>query len=306
MKNKPTLTSNGVRKKVREYLAATQAKNTQLAYKNDLAHFLRSGGKIPATPSSVASYLAIHAQTLSIATLNRRVVAIGRAHTDKGLVSPTQSLLVTNTLRGIRRINGSAQRRVTPLLKMDMVNITKKLTGLIGHRDKALLLIGFAGAFRRSELVAIQMEDIRFVPEGLVIRIRRSKTDQIGLGRNVAIPFVEGRHCPVRALKAWLEKSRIKTGTIFRRMNRFDQLMDQGLCAPSVALIIKQRVADAGFNPKLYSGHSLRAGLVTSAAKAGVSSWKIRQQTAHKSDVMLQRYIRDSQLFVNNAVSQIW
>ncbi|MDO8333666.1 MAG: tyrosine-type recombinase/integrase [Nitrosomonas sp.] len=306
MKNKPNLTSNDTRKKVREYLAATQAKNTKLAYQNDLAHFLRSGGKIPATPSSIASYLAIHAQTLSIATLNRRVVAIGRAHTDKGLVSPTQSTLVTNTLRGIRRINGSAQRRVMPLLKTDMVNITKKLTGLIGLRDKALLLIGFAGAFRRSELVAIQVEDIRFVPEGLVIRIRRSKTDQIGLGRNVAIPTVKGRHCPVRALKAWLEKSRIKTGTIFRRMNRFDQLMDQGLCAPSVALIIKQRVADADFNPKLYSGHSLRAGLVTSAAQAGVSSWKIRQQTAHKSDVMLQRYIRDSQLFVNNAVSQIW
>ncbi len=232
MKNKPTLTSSGTRKKVREYLAATQAKNTKLAYQNDLAHFLRSGGKIPATPSSIASYLAIHAQTLSIATLNRRIVAIGRAHTDKGLVSPTQSTLVTNTLRGIRRINGSAQRRVTPLLKTDLVNITKKLTGLIGLRDKTLLLIGFAGAFRRSELVAIQVEDIRFVPEGVVIRVRRSKTDQIGLGRNVAIPTVKGRYCPVRALKAWLEKSRIKTGTIFRRMNRFDQLMDQGLCAP--------------------------------------------------------------------------
>lgn len=306
MKNKPTLTSSGTRKKVREYLAATQAKNTKLAYQNDLTHFLRSGGKIPATPRSVASYLAVHAQTLSIATLNRRVVAIGRAHTDKGLVSPTQSTLVTNTLRGIRRINGSAQRRVTPLLKTDIVNITQKLTGLIGLRDKALLLIGFAGAFRRSELVAIELEDIRFVPEGLVIRIRRSKTDQAGLGRNVGIPFVKGRHCPVRALKAWLSKSRIETGTIFRRMNRFDQLMDQGLCAPSVALIVKQRVAEVGLNPKQYSGHSLRAGLVTSAAQAGVSSWKIRQQTAHKSDVMLQRYIRDSQLFVDNAVGKIW
>ncbi len=110
------------------------------------------------------------------------------------------------------------------------------------------------------------MEDIRFVPEGVVIRIHRSKTDQIRLGRNVVIPFVKGRHCPVRVLKDWLEKSRIKTGTIFRSMNRFDQLMDQGLCAPSVALIIKQRVADAGFNSELYSGHSLRAGLVTSAS----------------------------------------
>ena len=306
MKNKPTLTSNGVRKKVREYLAATQAKNTQLAYQNDLAHFLRSGGKIPATPRCIASYLAVHANTLSLATLNRRIVAIGRAHSVKGFVSPTQSALVTNTLRGIRRINGSVQRQAIPLLKTDMVNITKKLTGLIGIRDKALLLIGFAGAFRRSELVALQVEDIRFVPEGVVIHLRRGKTDQNGLGRNVAIPFVKGCHCPVRALKAWLKKSGIESGTLFRRFNRYEQIMPQGLTAQSVALIIKQRVAEIGLSPEQYSGHSLRAGLVTSAAKAGVSSWKIRQQTGHKSDLMLQRYIRDSQLFVDHAVCKLW
>lgn len=306
MKNKPTLSSSGTRKKVREYLAATQAKNTQLAYQNDIVHFLRSGGKIPATPRCIASYLAVHANTLSLATLNRRVVAIKHAHKEKGLKSPTRSALVTNTLRGIRRINGSMQRQATPLLKTDIVNITQKLTGLIGLRDKALLLIGFAGAFRRSELVAIQVEDIRFVPEGVVIHLRRGKTDQNGLGRNVAIPFVKGRHCPVRALKAWLKKSGIESGTLFRRFNRYEQIMQQGLTAQSVALIIKQRVAEIGLSPEQYSGHSLRAGLVTSAAKAGVSSWKIRQQTGHKSDLMLQRYIRDSQLFVDHAVCKLW
>ncbi|MEQ1779607.1 MAG: hypothetical protein ABL863_13790, partial [Nitrosomonas sp.] len=217
MKNKPTLTSNGTRKKVREYLAATQAKNTQRAYQNDLVHFLRSGGKIPATPRCIASYLAVHGNTLSLATLNRRVVAINHAHKDKGLKSPTRSALVTDTLRGIRRINGSVQRQATPLLKTDMVSITKKLTGLIGLRDKALLLIGFAGAFRRSELVAIQVEDVQFVPEGVVIHLRRGKTDQNGLGRNVAIPTVKGRHCPVRALKAWLKRSGIESGVSVQR-----------------------------------------------------------------------------------------
>ncbi|MBS0588893.1 MAG: site-specific integrase [Proteobacteria bacterium] len=306
MRKNSVLSSHGTRKKVRTYLAATQAKNTQLAYQSDIAHFLKSGGKIPATPHSVASYLAVHANTLSLATLNRRVVAIGHAHKDKGFASPTRSALVTDTLRGIRRINGSRQRQVMPLLKADLVKIARKLTGLIGLRDKALLLIGFAGAFRRSELVALQVEDVRFVAEGVMIHVRRSKTDQKGVGRNVAIPYTKGSHCPVQALKLWLKKSGIKTGALFRRMNRFDQVTDYGLSAASVALIIKQRVAEAGLNPKQYSGHSLRAGLVTSAAKAGVSSWKIRQQTAHKSDVMLQRYIRDGQLFQNNAVSQIW
>ncbi|PTQ77398.1 site-specific recombinase XerD [Nitrosomonas oligotropha] len=306
MKKNSILNSHGTRKKVHTYLAATQAKNTQLAYQSDIAHFLKSGGKIPATPHCVASYLAIYANTLSPATLTRRVVAIGHAHKDKGLASPTRSALVADTLRGIRRINGSKQRQVMPLLKIDLVKITRKLTGLIGLRDKALLLTGFAGAFRRSELVALQVEDVRFVTEGALINVRRSKTDQNGVGRKVAIPYIKGRHCPVRALKTWLEKSGIKTGALFRRMNRFDQVTDYGLCAASVALIVKQRVRDAGLNPEQYSGHSLRAGLVTSAAQAGVSSWKIRQQTAHKSDLMLQRYIRDSQLFVNNAVSQIW
>lgn len=128
----------------------------------------------------MASYLAVHANTLSLAKLNRRVVAINHAHKDKGLKSPTRSLLVTDTLRGIRRINGSKQRQVMPLLKADLMKITKRLTGLIGVCDKALMLIGFAGAFRRSELVALQVEDVLFVTEGVLIHIRRSKTDQNG------------------------------------------------------------------------------------------------------------------------------
>lgn len=301
-----SLTSAQTQQMLKQYLAANQSKNTQIAYQNDVDHFLRCGGKIPATPEMIASYLALYAQTLSVATLNRRVVAIGRAHTAKGLVSPTKSALVTATLQGIRRVKGSAQRQAAPLLKSDMMKIVQKLRGMRGIRDKALLLMGFAGAFRRSEIVALQVHDVHFVPEGVVIHIRRSKTDQNGHGRNVAIPYVKGRHCPVRALKAWLSKSGIVTGPLFRRFNRCEHILDYGLSAQTVSLIIKQRVADIGLNPKLYSGHSLRVGLVTSAAQAGASSWKIRQQTAHKSDLMMQRYIRDSQLFVDNVVQAIW
>jgi integrase len=309
MDRRPTvkaLSGGQVQQKVREYLAASMAKNTRKAYQNDIAHFLQCGGTIPTTPECVASYLAMHAHTLSIATLNRRIVAIGRAHTSQGLISPTRSELVTATLRGIRRTNGSAQRQVSPLLDTDMIQMVQGLTGIQGVRDKALLLTGFAGAFRRSELVALQVEDVRFVHEGIVIRLLRGKTDQNGLGRDIAIPFIKGRHCPVRALKAWLTKSGIVTGALFRRINRYEQILPQGLTPQTVALIVKQRAAAAGLNPALYSGHSLRAGLVTSAAKAGVSSWKIRQQTGHKSDVMMQHYIRGNQLFVDNVVGKIW
>lgn len=300
------LTSSQIQQKVREYLAASLASNTRTAYQNDIAHFMQCGGVIPATPESIAAYLAMIAQTLSVATLTRRVVAIGRAHSTQGLISPTKSELVTATLRGIRRINGSAQRQVAPLLKTDMMHMVQGLTGMKGARDKALLLTGFAGAFRRSELVSLQVEDVRFVHEGTVIRLRRGKTDQNGLGRDVAIPYVKGRHCPVRALQAWLTRSGIVTGALFRRINRYDHVMAQGLTPQSVALIIKQRAAVIGLDPTIYSGHSLRAGLVTEATSSGVISWKIRQQTGHKSDAMLQRYIRDSQQFVDHAIRKIW
>ena len=306
VRKKIALNTVQTQRKVREYLAASLAKNTRLAYQSDIAHFLQSGGSIPATPQCVAAYLATYAQTLSVATLTRRVVAISRIHMAQGLNSPTKSEIVTSTLRGIRRINGSAQRQVAPLLKADMIKLVQGLTDIKGLRDKALLLIGFSGAFRRAELVALDFEDVRFVTEGIVIRLRRSKTDQCGHGRDVAIPYVKSRYCPVRALKVWLTKSGIKSGALFRRVNRFQQVMERGLTPQMVALIIKQRAADAGLDSTLYSGHSLRAGLVSSATRSGVSSWKIRQQTAHKSDVMLQRYIRDSQLFIDHPVGKIW
>lgn len=293
------------RNEIEKYLQAALSDNTRRGYQSDLSHFIAWGGAIPATPETVCRYLASHAGVLSPATLNRRIVAIGRAHTAQGMESPTKSDLVKSTLRGIRRSMGTAQRQVVPVIKDYLIAMVEKLEGTKGIRDQALLLIGFAGAFRRSELVAINCTDVEFADQGLVVNITRSKTDQEGQGRRVAIPHARGAACPVGSLKAWLQTSGISDGPIFRPVTRHGKIIEARLSTQAVAEIVKQRAGAIGLNPKNFSGHSLRAGLVTSAAQAGVSSWKIRQQTGHKSDAMLQRYIRDSQIFIDNAAGAV-
>jgi integrase len=170
-------------------------------------------------------------------------------------------------------------------------------------RDRALLLVGFAGGFRRSEFVAINCTDIESVRQGVVIHVRRSKTDQEGVGRKIGIPHGRTRWCPVAALNDWLERAGIEDGPVFRPVDRHGRVQGQRLSGEAVSLVVKERVAAIGLEPNEFSGHSLRAGLATSAAAAGVSSWKIRQQTGHASDAMLARYIRDGELFVDNAVA---
>lgn len=290
---------------VQQYLQASLSENTRRAYSNDIAHFLKWGGRIPASPESVASYLAEHALKLSYATLSRRVVAIGRAHTVKRLQSPAHSDMVKATLQGIRRTTGSAQRRVTPVLLHDVQAMVKRLQGMKGSRDRALLLTGFAGAFRRSELISICVEDIQFVDEGLVIRLRRGKTDQAGKGRDIAIPFMRWKCCPVKAIMEWLAQSGITSGALFRRVDRYGHVIELGLTPQSVALIVKERAGAIGLDARNFSGHSLRAGFVTSAAKCGARTWKICQQTG-QSEAVMQRYIRDSHLFIDNPLDKIW
>jgi len=291
---------------VGQYLQASLSDNTRRAYCSDIKHFMEWGGCIPATPESVASYLAVHADKLSFATLSRRVVAIAKAHTINRLPSPVHSEMVKATLHGIRRTYGCAQRRVHPTLMRDVQKMVKGLQGMKGMRDKALLLIGFAGAFRRAELVSIQVEDILFVDEGMIIHMRRGKTDQVGKGRDIAIPFVRGKLSPAQAAMDWLAQSQIKSGCIFRRVDRYGKVTGQGLSPQSVALIVKEHANKAGLDERNYSGHSLRAGFVTSAVKSGVSSWKICQQTGHQSEAMMQRYIRDSRLFTDSALEMMW
>jgi integrase len=288
-----------------KYLHAALSNNSRRAYQADLQHFIAWGGSVPASPETVCKYLAANVGMLAPATLNRRIVAIGRAHTSQGLASPTKTDLVKATLRGIRRTVGTAQRQVAPAVKEHLIAMVDGLEGIKGIRDRALLLIGFAAALRRSELVAINCTDIEWVDQGMVVHIRRSKTDQEGQGRKVAIPYARGATCPVQSLKAWLSISGITHGPIFRPVTRHGSIMPVALSTQAVAVIVKQRAKAIGLDSSKYSGHSLRAGLVTSAAQAGVSSWKIRQQTGHKSDAMLQRYIRDSQIFIDNAAGAI-
>ena len=261
---------------------------------------------IPTLDGVLADYLAQHAGTLAVATLERRLATISKAHTSQGLPSPTTLELVRMTLRGIRRTHGRPQRQAAAISRDDLLAMVTGLgDSLKDTRDRALLLVGFAGAFRRSELVALKCKDLERVPKGIVITVKRSKADQEGRGRRVALPHARGAICPVQALDAWLSAARITEGPIFRAVGRHGRVSDRALSAEVVALVIKARAKVVGLDAASYSGHSLRAGLATSAAACGVPSWRIREQTGHTSDAMLQRYIRDGEMFMDNAAGAL-
>lgn len=283
---------------VASYSAAAQSRATTRSYDADIRHFKQHGGTIPATAPMVAEYLARFAGTLAVATLQHRLIAIHRAHTDIDLPSPVMDNLVKRTMQGIRRTVGTKQRRVKALVKDDLlemiVHIEQQLP-LKAARDTALLLIGFAGAFRRSELVALRYEDMTNYENGLELLLRRSKTDQEGEGRTVFIPYARGGRCPVKALKNWLELAGIATGPLFRPINRYDQMVgNKALTPQSVALLLKSwvRTMSGEDAAKMVAGHSLRAGYCTEAAMVGLQPYQIREQTGHRSDVTLARYIR--------------
>jgi integrase len=291
-----------LREKLQPYIDEATAPATRRAYKNDLAHFRAWGGTLPASVEDVAGYLAHYGDRLAPATLQRRLAAISRAHDTLGLPNPVKTELVRLTLRGICRKRGTAQRQARPLVKEDILLILTGIgEGCKAVRDAALLLIGFAGAFRRSELVGLNVEDLEFVHQGVIIHLKRSKTDQEGQGRKVGIPYGRGHVCPVKALQTWLAEAGLTSGPLFRPITRHGKLADTRLTDQSVAQVVKTRAAHVGLRAEDLSGHSLRAGLATSAAQAGVPLHKIRAQTGHASDAMLQRYVRDGDLFNNSA-----
>jgi integrase len=285
-------------KLVASYSAAAQSSATTRSYNADVRHFKQHGGSIPATPTMVAEYLASFAGILAVSTLQHRLIAIHRAHTDVGLVSPVMDSLVKRTMQGIRRTLGTKQRQVTALVKDDLLEMmvhVERQRPMKAARDKALLLVGFSGAFRRSELVALRCEDISYFESGVELLIRRSKTDQEGIGRMVFIPHARGSRCPVKALANWLSLAGIKTGPLFRPINRHDRVVsDKALTPQSVAFIVKSsvRMMSGDEAAKNVAGHSLRAGYCTEAATVGLQPYQIREQTGHRSDVTLARYIR--------------
>jgi integrase len=291
---------------VAAFIRDSLAENTRKAYLSDLREFEQWGGSIPASAEMVAAYLADRANTLAVATLIRHLASISKAHQARGLSNPVRSELVRATMRGIKRTRRCAQREAKPLLRDDLLFVLDSMSeGMKNVRDRALLLIGFAGALRCSELVALDVADIEHVRRGLVLHIRRSKTDQNGQGHKIAVPYGRNRYCPVLALDAWLAASRIAEGPIFRPVDRHGRIHPARSSGEAVSLIVRERVAAAGLDPTRYSGHSLRAGLATSAAQAGVPASRIKAQTRHASDAMLARYIRNGELFTENAAGAL-
>ncbi len=263
----------------------------------------------PTSPlgATLALYLTDRAETCKPATLGRRLVTIAQAHKTAGHDTPTTTPPVRAVWAGIRRVKGTAQEGKAAAVTDDVRTMVAGLPHTLrGHRDRALLLLGFAGAFRRSELVALAVADVEDTHAGLVVTLRKSKTDQAGAGRKVGIPYgtyVES--CPVRAYRAWREASGIIQGPLFRSVDWRDTLSAGPLSDKGVARIVKRRAKAAGLDPTKYSGHSLRAGLATAAAAAGKSERAIMAQTGHKSLPMVRRYIREGDLFRENAAANL-
>ena len=297
--------------RVRAYLHNTRAPNTYKAYAADWKHFEawcagHGLAALPAAPPAVMLYLGeLGGEGKKLSTIGRRLAALAQVHRAAGCESPTEHRAVRELLAGMRRTHGTAARGKEPLLSEDLRAILRELGDpLRDLRDRALLLVGFAGAFRRSELAGIQAEDLRYVPEGLVIDLRRSKSDQEGEGREVPIPFgSRPETCPVGALRAWTAAANLKSGPVFRAISRHGRVSTRALTPTAVALLVKERAIAAGLDPALYSGHSLRAGFATSAALGGAPEWAIMKQTGHRSRAMLDRYVRLASRFRSNAVS---
>jgi site-specific recombinase XerD len=296
----------------REFARQSKAENTLRGYRADWRDFCgwcdaHALSPLPASPETVAAYIADCAGRLKVGSIQRRLNAIAEAHKATGLDSPTSTGMVRNTLKGIRRALGTATAPKAPTLTDDiraMVDATD--AGIIGARDRALMLLGFAGAFRRSELVGLDIADCAFGKDGLTVTLRRSKTDQDGAGRKIGIPYgANPETCPVRTVQAWLAEAGADAGPLFRSINRHGQVQAGRLSGIDVARVVKKLAVRAGLDAAKYAGHSLRAGHATSAAIAGASERSIMKQTGHRSVQMVRRYIRDGSLFRENSAGKL-
>jgi integrase len=285
---------------------AARAPATQKAYRSDWTHFAAWCARhglvaLPSAPETIGLYIAANAETLAVATIGRRLSSIATAHRIAGFSFDTKAAAIKDVLAGLKRAKGTAQNHAEPLT----TDLIKRLAATCGPekridiRDRAILLVGFAGAFRRSEIVALDLADIGVTDKGLTIVLRRSKSDQDGAGQVVAIGRTNSATCPVAAYERWLEAAAIVEGRAFRSINRHGHIGD-GLAPLAVSELVKKRGQMAGLNPVGLSGHSLRAGLATSAATSGVEEREIMRQTRHTGVAMVRRYIRDGELFRRN------
>jgi site-specific recombinase XerD len=285
-------------------IRSSKSVNTIRAYKSDFNHFIEfckknSFKSLPTEPKVVSFYLTHLSGSSKVSTLKRRLASISVVHKLKGYYIDIKHPLVIENLMGIQRKKGVFQKSKNPILineLKEIINVIEKnnTNALKKNRDKALILIGFSGGFRRSELVNIDLEDIEFTKEGLKIFIKRSKTDQSGEGMTKAIPyFKEKNFCPVTFLKKWIKIANIQKGLLFDLSDKM------------VAILIKRYLSEAGFDSKKYSGHSLRSGFATVAADSGADEKSIMNMTGHKTTQMVRRYIKEANLFKNNPLNKI-
>ena len=298
-------------------LKSSKANNTVRAYKSDFKDFglfcAKNGfNALPSDHKVVSLYLTyLSAKNAKISTLKRRLVSIGMIHRLKGHYLDTKHPTIIENIMGIKRRKGSIQKGKKPILINDLKLIIKaineqKKEEIKKFRDKSIILIGFAGGFRRNEIVSLDYEDLDFVSEGLKITIKRSKTDQYGEGTIKALPYFNNQeYCPVINLKKWLEISKIKSGPLFRRFTKGSNLSNNRLTDQSVALLIKEYLNLSGIDSQNYSGHSLRSGFATTTAESGADERSIMAMTGHKSTEMVRRYIKEANLFKNNALNKI-
>ena len=298
-------------------LQSSKANNTVRAYRsdfNDFGLFCSQNGfkSLPSEPKIVSLYLTyLSTKEFKISTLKRRLVSIGVIHKLKGHYLDTKHPSIIENIMGIKRRKGSIQEGKKPIL----ISTLKQIIDVIDKqnkqeikkfRDRSIILIGFSGGFRRKEIVSLNYDDLDFVPEGLKINLRRSKTDQFGKGFTKALPYFDNsQYCPVVSLKKCIEISKIKSGAVFRRFTRGSKLSENRLTDQTVALLIKEYLKLTGIDSKNYSGHSLRSGFATSAAESGAEERSIMAMTGHKSTEMVRRYIKEANLFKNNALNKI-
>ena len=297
-------------------LKNSKANNTLRAYKSDFKDFgafcVKHGmSSLPSEPKVVSLYLTHLSKSSKISTLRRRLVSISMVHKLKGHYLDTKHPIIVENLMGIRRLKGSIQEGKKPILINHLKSIInaidkRKMGDIKKFRDKSIILIGFGGGFRRNELISINYEDIEFVREGLKITVKRSKTDQFGEGMIKGLPyFTNEAYCPIINLKKWLEISKIKSGPIFRRFSKGLSLTNKRLTDQSVVLLMKEYLNLAGVENKNYAGHSLRSGFATVAAESGADERSIMAMTGHKTTQMVRRYIKEANIFKNNALNKV-
>ena len=298
-------------------LKNSKSNNTIRAYKsdfNDFGLFCSNHGfkSLPSEPKIISLYLtSLSSKNIKMSTIKRRLVSIGVIHRLKGHYIDTKHPSIIENIMGIKRRKGVTQKGKKPLL----INTLKKVINVIDDqkhdeikilRDKTIILIGFAGGFRRNEIVSLDFEDLDFVKEGIKINLKKSKNDQFGEGFTKALPYFDNsKYCPVISIEKWIKKSNINTGPLFRRFTKGSNLSVNRLSDQTIALLVKTYLDLAGINSKDYSGHSLRSGFATSAAESGAEERSIMAMTGHKSTEMVRKYIKEANLFKNNALNKI-